>query len=188
MLTEIERMQPEPERGSRPAGPVFKPRRRQGFLPRWAGFWSSAPLLVIALVTEGIYSLLRLVLFPFHAAATRRRIAGMIRGGVAALLGAIVTLGASCSSFPGSSFEKQVDELAWSTHVVFLDEPPAESLRMIGEDTREILLGTAWSELAWDIEQMFYDPKWYRSLRDDTADLVSWEAREFTENFEMLGW
>ena len=152
----------------------FLPRR---LLPSHVGFWFSGPCLVVAVLFEAIYNLLRALFFPLQRRSTRERMHRLILAGGSSprlaeerakgvflalfLAGAVVLLGAGCTTFPGASFEKQVKELNWSTTNLFLSESPADNLADIGGDLKTIFLGRSYEDL---------------------------KLHELVHTFEMLGW
>jgi hypothetical protein len=120
--------------------------------------WLRMLRLLASVAAEGLASLAQMVIFPWRRRrvreAVRRALAGAGRGGAArrgpvapALVIAAAAgfgfLGSGCASstFPGSSFEKQVDELGWSVWTMalsqFKDRPVwYESL---ADDTRDLV-------------------------------------------------
>jgi hypothetical protein len=68
---------------------------------------------------------------------------------------------AGCTTFPGASFQDQIDGLAWSTYELFLSEHPMDNLEDIGLDLQAILFG--------------------RDFEDATH-------KQLVESLEMLGW
>ena len=181
--------------------------------PRLLGFWFVGPRLFASLLVELLVNCAQAFVFPLRAKAWRARIrrvmVGSHGGGVspsdtppsgttssgvgvsaaALLVGALVLSGCSGrETIPGGSFRKQIDELAWSAHMVFLPESPAESWNYLVEDTKHLLGGTSWKDLAWACEVIFWDPDWWDSLSNDVVELAEWHPNEIVETFYLLGW
>lgn len=101
---------------------TITPKKR--LIPGWCGFWLTAPLLVISVVIEGIHGVIAAIHFLFTRKRQRERFRAMLigRGGrLAAALLVMVTplvLQVGCTSFPGSSFDDQMDQLSWSAEAL----------------------------------------------------------------------
>jgi hypothetical protein len=140
-------------------------------VPRRFGFWASGLLLAVAIVVEAFWSLLRTVIFPFYSATARAKMCRIISEsepmrrstGMTAILVTTLALalgGCQTASVPGSSFEKQIDELTWSVQTLFFDESPPQQIE----------------EMATDFKCLFIWHSW-----DDEKD-------QLAETFSLLGW
>lgn len=89
-------------------------------IPRWCGFWVSAPLLVISVLIEGVHGIIAAIHFFFSRKRQREKFKAMLLDQGRRLAGALVLavcalfLQVGCTSFPGASFGDQVDQLNWS--------------------------------------------------------------------------
>lgn len=91
------------------------------WIPRWCGFWLTGSLLVMSVLIEAIYSTVAAIHFVFTRKRQRERFKAMIQGRLTAALAlcmAALFLMVGCTSFPGASFEDQVDELSWSAEAL----------------------------------------------------------------------
>ncbi len=129
--------------------------KRNGWLPRWCGFWISAPLLVASVLWEGVYSAFAALWLLFRRDQARARVRRILLGSRAVLgVGVIAALlGLSgCGSFPGTSFRFQVNEFMWSTKTLLhMESGPGEVL----EDMQSIFIGeTSFEQLGDTFEQL----------------------------------
>lgn len=153
---------------------------------RQTSFTLLAARLIGAIVLEGIVTLGRFLVFPLQARAVRARIRALILGRTAAACAVLALALPACSSpHPGSSFQHQLDETAWSAREIVRMDDAQQSL----EETLEDLgTGVSASELVWDLEQIFLSPDAQRSIEDDLSDLGDFEPGSIPETFELLGW
>lgn len=88
--------------------------------------WIRLLRLCLSVALEGLASFFHILFFPLYRRRIRRSIREMmVRGTRRGAIGGVTVLAltglfsSGCNTFPGSSFEKQVEELRWSTVQIF---------------------------------------------------------------------
>ena len=90
-------------------------------IPRWCGFWLSGPLLLVSVLLEGVHATIAAIHFLLTRKRQRERFKAMLQGrlaGILVLAASVLLLEVGCASFPGSSFEDQIDQLSWSAEAL----------------------------------------------------------------------
>ena len=154
-----------------------------------AAFIFRASRLICAILAEAIYTFVQLLVFPFRRRAERARIRSVILGSpqsivLLAAFGLFVISGCR-ATHPGTSFQKQVDETAWSARELASMKDAQGSLE---EDLQAFGSGTSIDGVVWDMEQLFLSPDARTSLEDDLREFGDFEPEDLPETFEMLGW
>ena len=114
----------------------------------------------------------------------------MVRKSLTATLSAvalILAVSAGCSSrpHPGTSFDRQIDELSDSARTLWSMNDAQESLE---DDLADFGGGTSFKDAASDIQEILSSPDAQESLEDDLTELGTLEEGQLKETLDMLGW
>ncbi len=172
-------------------------------LPSGPRFWLRASRLLGAIFLEFIWNVLNIIWFPFRRRAARARIHAVILGRapprrveahmVLLPLIALLCLGQGCANksvyksgeHPGTSFDYQMEQLAWSVKTIADMSDARESLE---DDLQSLAELTPFEEFAWDVKQLLLSPDARESLEDDLKVLAEPEFDALPETLQMFGW